>query len=249
MEPNFQTSFIPKKPLTEERVSAAPRVSIVGFLATIIFIVSLVAAGVVYFYKFTLAKSIDTMDAELSQIQKNFDRSLVDEMQRLDKRINAANTLLAGHIMISPIFRSLQDLTLKSIGYTKFSYALSSNDPTGKTRKIDVIMSGKAKRYDSIALQSDELVKNKYIKDPIFSNLVLDEIRGIVTFDLSFAVDQTFVNYEDTLLRNKAEANFLPTPTADTTTPTEVAPTEDTTLPADMMAPENDEPTAMPITQ
>ncbi len=46
-------------------------------------------------------------------------------------------------------------------------------------------------------------LKNKYITDPVFSNLNLDD-KGRVGFDLTFNVDPTFVNYKDMLLRMSA---------------------------------------------
>ena len=62
METTFQTSFIPKQPVTEQKQSrVSSSVNILLFLSVIIFIVSVIAAGLVYFYKATLNyKEVET---------------------------------------------------------------------------------------------------------------------------------------------------------------------------------------------
>ncbi len=70
---------------------------------------------------------------------------------------------------------------------------------------MNVKISGQAKNYNAIAAQSDILGGNKYMKNPVFSNLNLDT-SGNVSFDLFFSVDPTFVKYEDALSRGQADA-------------------------------------------
>lgn len=196
MDREFKTSFIPKKPMNQETTFERPKsVNLLSFIATVIFVASLIAAGGSYFYKTTLATSVKQKSAMLESAKANFDAETVLSIQELNKRINASKEILTGHIIVSPIFAVLQDQTLKSVSFTKFDYTF---DPTSGRVNVDMI--GKATGYDAIALQSDELVKNKYIKDPVFSNLNLDD-KGRVTFDLSFYVDPTLVNFEDVLAR------------------------------------------------
>lgn len=186
-----KTEFIPKKPLAEERVEHVARkrpVSIVSFLATIIFFASLIGAGGVYFYKVTLTKRVTEMGKQLELARGAFEPTLITDMQDLDKRINAARQILSSHITISPIFEALEDLTLKTIRFTDFTYSMSDGG------QITIEMSGKAIDYKSIAIQSDLFDGNKHIKNQIFSNLTLDE-RGNVSFDLTFTVDPALVLY------------------------------------------------------
>jgi len=202
MEQNFQTSFIPKKPMIEER-AVSPRP--VGFLTTIsifIFFAVVVASGGLYFYKGVLSKSIIQMDADLVLAKNRFEPSKITQLQTLDKRLSASSLILSKHIAISPIFEALQALTMKTVRYTKFSYEVS----TDKNPKILVEMSGQAIGYRSIALQSDLFAKNKNIIDPAFSNLSLDD-KGNVLFDLNFSVDPSFVNYKQALLAESANSS------------------------------------------
>ena len=195
MEPNFQTSFIPQKPMIEKRaVTTRP----VGFLAVIaIFILFTIVLATVafYFYKGVLIKNIIKMENNLNLARNRFEPSKITELQILDKRLRASNEILSKHIAITPIFQALQSITMKTVRYTKFSYDLGAE----KNAKITIKMSGLAIGYRSVALQSDLFTKNKNLIEPIFSNLALDN-SGNVLFDLGFSVDPSFVDYKQMLL-------------------------------------------------
>jgi hypothetical protein len=199
MEQNFQTSFIPKKPMIEERAVAARPVSIFLVISIFILFTVLLASGGLYFYKLTLEKSIIKMENDLNLAQNRFEPSKIVQLQTLDRRLNASSEILAKHITISPIFKILQDLTMKSVRYTRFSYAWSED----KTTKVTINLSGQAVGYRSIALQSDLFAENKQLIDPVFSNLTLDN-SGNVLFELEFTVDPALVDYKQTL-QNESE--------------------------------------------
>ncbi|OGI82005.1 hypothetical protein A3I95_03435 [Candidatus Nomurabacteria bacterium RIFCSPLOWO2_02_FULL_44_12] len=196
MEPNFQTSFIPKKPMVEERVSTSRPIGLLMTAALFLLFAVLIGSGGLYFYKGTLEKTIEQNKKDLSLAQNRFEPAKIAQMQLVDKRLQAASEVLSKHIAISPIFQALEEITLKTVRYTKFSYNLNN---TGSP-KVKVRMNGVAVGYRSVALQSDLFPKNRNIIDPVFSNLVLDE-RGNVTFDLDFSVDPTFVDYKEMLKR------------------------------------------------
>lgn len=195
MEQNFQTSFIPKKPMLEERAVASRPIGLLVIISIFILFAVLIASGGLYFYKGILTKNIAKMENDLNLAKNRFEPSKINQLQVLDKRLEASNTILSKHIAVSPIFQALQTLTMKTVRYTKFSYSLG----TEKDPKIMVKMSGQAVGYRSIALQSDLFKKNKYLLDPVFSNLSLDE-KGNVLFDLEFSVDPNFVDYKQMLL-------------------------------------------------
>ncbi len=205
MEQNFQTSFIPKKPMIEKRSTGSRPV---GFFTAISFFVLLavvLGSGGLYFYNGIITKNIGQLQNDLDLAKNRFEPAKIVQLQVLDKRLIASNEILSKHIAISPIFEELQLLTMKTIRYTKFSY----NFDTERDKKVAVKMSGQAVGYRSVALQSDLFAKNKYFLDPVFSNLSLDE-KGNVLFDLDFSVDLNFVNYKRTLLTESE--NSLNTP-------------------------------------
>ena len=199
MDPNTpQTSFIPKQPIREEKAASSSRsFSLVNFLAIIIFFGSLAAAGGIYFYKGILDTKLKEMADSLARSRAAFEPGLIADLQVLDKRLNSSKEILGNHIALSPIFRSIESLTLKSVRFSKFAYEISKDN----AKKIDVKMSGQTSGqggYRSIALQSNKLAENKYFEDIIFSNLSLTQIGG-VSFDLTFSVDPIFVDFEKTV--------------------------------------------------
>lgn len=210
MDTNFQTSFIPKRPLAEDRAPRTRHISLVSFIATLLFFASLVSAGGMYFYRASLVNKIASMNTSLEAARNAFEPTLINDLQRLDKRIASANTLLSTHIAVSPVFAELQANTLKSIQFTKFSYEM----PTASTDRVEIQMSGKARDYTSIALESDQLGATETIHDPIFSNLTLDSRTGSVGFDLTFSVDSSLVRYQTKIA---TDATAAKTKTVDTT--------------------------------
>lgn len=194
MEQNFQTSFIPKKPMIEDRAIAPRSIGLFAILSIFIFFTVIIASGALYFYSGILTKNITQMENDLNLAKERFELSKIVQLQVLDKRLNASSEILSKHIAISPIFKALQTITLKTISYTKFSYSFDGS----KNAKIMINMSGMALGYQSVALQSDIFSENKYLIDPVFSNLLLDD-KGNVAFDLDFSVDPNFVDYKSTL--------------------------------------------------
>ncbi len=198
MEQNFQTSFIPKKPIVDER-SVAPRpVSLWTIVALLVLFTVLLATGGLYFYKGITAKSISKMESDLNLAKNRFEPAKIAELQVLDKRLRAGSEILANHVAISPIFKLLEKITMKSVRFTKFNYGLEASKNSPKISLIKIKMSGVASGYRAIALQSDLFAKNKNLIDPVFSNLTLDENANVL-FDLDFSVDPSFINYKQTL--------------------------------------------------
>lgn len=195
MEQNFQTSFIPQKPVVKERTSSSQPVSIFLVISLFVLFAVLLATGGLYFYKGVMKSNITEMEKTLNLAKNRFEPAKIAELQVLDKRLRAASEILSKHIVTTPIFDALEKLTMKTVRYTDFSYELG----TEKNASVKVKMSGQAIGYRSIALQSDLFAKNKNFIDPVFSNLTLDA-NGSVLFDLEFSVDPSFVNYKQTLL-------------------------------------------------
>ena len=200
MEQNFQTSFIPKKPMVEVRATATKPVGILVVLSMLVLFTILLGTAGLYFYKTSLTKSLAQMEGDLSKARNRFEPSKITELQLLDKRLRASSEILASHVIVTPIFEILQDLTMKTVRYTKFNYSIESvsqnqNGVDIKNDRMLVKISGLAIGYRSVALQSDLFTKNKNLIEPVFSNLTLNE-KGEVVFDLEFSVDPGFVNYK-----------------------------------------------------
>lgn len=190
-----QTSFIPKKPIAKDGMAMreAP-IGIFMLLATLVFFGSLFAGTGVFFYKMLLAKEIKTMSAALDRAERAFEPSLIVELERLDKRIESSKEILASHTVISPLFALLESSTIPNIRFNKFTYTFTGPE------KIELVMSGQARSYAYVAVQSDVFGGSKYFSDHIFSNLNLDS-QGNVTFDFFASVDRALVHYKDVIAR------------------------------------------------
>lgn len=193
MEPTFQTTFIPKKPITPVTTKAKPSgvVTFLGVISTIFFLASISVYGIFYIYKKQINSSIEQTTTSLERQSETFDAGIVLELGDVNKRLQSAELLLQSHTVVSPLFKSLEEITLKTVRFSTFSF----KGPTIENKNIVVKMSGVAQSYDAIALQSDMFSKNRFLKDPVFSNMVPDS-KGVVNFDLTFLVDPSFLLYK-----------------------------------------------------
>ena len=189
MEQNFQTSFIPKKPMVEERVTRARSVGLLTIISIFVLFTVLLVTVSLFFYKGIMTKNIIKMESDLNLAKDRFEPSKISELQVLDRRLRASSEILSKHIVVTPVFKALAAITMKTVRYTKFSYDF------GADSRIIIRMSGLAVGYRSVALQSDLFAQNKNLIDPVFSNLTLDD-KGNVLFDLEFLVDPSFVDYK-----------------------------------------------------
>ncbi len=193
MEPKFQTSFIPKKPIVASEGVARKSIDFFAIIATLLFLGSLILSGAVYAWKYTLEKQVASSEASLTKAKDQFDQEFIGYVNRLNSRIETSKDLLNKHVGASTIFGFLASHTLKTISYTNFSYSYESDGT------VKVVMRGLAKSYSSIALQSEEFGKqNQYIKSPIFSDLNPDP-SGNVVFTLTALLDKNLISYQKNL--------------------------------------------------
>ena len=192
MEQNTHTSFIPKKSLSTASQRQAGRKSNIGivFLLTLIIFVGAIAIAIgVFLYQQYLLQSIEKKSASLERARAEFEPALIEEMGRLDTRILSAKNILGEHKAASSFFNLLENNTLVSIQFENLDY---KTDETGRAK---ISMKGTASSFSSVALQSDMFGENKFIQEPIFSNLNLDN-KGKVIFDFTAFIDSRLISYE-----------------------------------------------------
>ncbi|MEI7810056.1 MAG: hypothetical protein WCI41_00665 [bacterium] len=192
MDQNFQTSFIPKRPIAQEtRVSSGSSINLFTILALFLFFATILGSAFLYFYKVSLVAKEADMQKQLNVAKGEFEEKDINRLKETDIRLGSATEILSKHIAISPIFSMIGSVTMKTVRYTKFSYNLNGS-------VVGVSMAGQAVGYRDVALQADIFSKNKNFIDPVFSNLSLDA-KGNVLFDLNFSVDSSVVNYKQVL--------------------------------------------------
>jgi hypothetical protein len=197
MDQEFQTSFIPKKTLSQSpQVSRGGSFGLINVVAFVVMLISLLVAGGAYLYRDNLSKKVEEMKVSLARAQNIFEPELLVELKTLDRRIQAADEILSNHIAVSPIFEVLQEITLPTVRYVDFTYEIDAVNPN----VVHVAMTGEAVSYDAITLQADLFSNNRFIRNPIFSNFSLNK-TGSVEFDLMFDVSKSLVNFEQKIER------------------------------------------------
>lgn len=191
----MQTSFIPKKPIVASSkmgsTSASAPINLFTLLATILFIVAIALSGGVYFYKGLVVKQIETDRATLERAKGAFDPELINQIVRLDSRIETSKKLFASHVAVTPLFDFLSSITLRSVRFKDFSFSyLSPNE-------ITVSMRGQAQGYAAVALQSDLFDSQKGLSDTVIGDMALDP-SGLVNFSVSTTIDPNIVSYSAT---------------------------------------------------
>lgn len=189
----FRTSFIPKKnvtPVVEKK--RRKNVNILSFIAFVIFLLSLLTSGGLYLYKVLIEKNIDEMSLSIDRVREAIEPNLVANLIEIDSRLNTSQNLLENHKIISPIFRLLEESTLKTVRFDDFKYTISENE--GSVLRL----SGEARNYASLALQSDIFGSEEMFEEPIFSNLRLNS-RGNVGFSFSTPINGALILYKNNL--------------------------------------------------
>lgn len=189
MENSFQTSFIPKKLITSNLSDKEPR-NFFSLIATFLLIFSILISAGLYVYKIYLTKQEETLSASLAKTRDSFEKDTIDELELFDRRTQSAESILSNHIVLSPMFALLGDITIPSIQYTSFEQQTTDQG-------FVVNIKGVALDYRSIALQADMFnsVKGRSFKNVLFSDLIKDKSNNI-SFNLNFNVEPDLLSYE-----------------------------------------------------
>ena len=114
MEPKFQNSFIPKRPITSSRGSGVPRrkqqVSFFSVIVSLAFILVLAAAGGLFGYTKYISSEISKKDALLQEAIGAVDKEEVKELSVVDTQLRSATTLLRHHLVPTYFFDFLEEI-------------------------------------------------------------------------------------------------------------------------------------------
>ena len=217
MDPQVSSSFIPKKTMESAVTRPSGRsTGLLLLLAVLIFVASLVAAGGVFAYKGLLKQSIASKSNSLTLNQKAYDPGVIQELTRVDTRINEANILLDKHIAPSAIFGFLSQQTLEKVQFVNFTYDAGGTDGSSK-----ISLNGLADSFSTVALQSDQFGASKALKDIIFSG-VNSDTTGKINFSVSATIVPSLISYSNALSATPATPiEVPPASTASSTPPTQ----------------------------
>lgn len=194
MQADFQpSSFIPKKTIQNPTLSAGGavskgRVNAFMLVAGIVFTMTLLGSMGVFLYERYLVSNLASQKESLERARDAFEPRLIEELAKVDTRLDVAGSLLDGHVTISPFFELLGRLTLKTVRFEEFEFT------RGVDGLVEVRMKGVAESYRSIALQSELFGDDENIQSPVFSDFKLDEL-GNVQFSVILSVSNDFLRY------------------------------------------------------
>jgi len=185
------TSFIPKKPTTPVAQRRRGTVINIFFLIALIIFLSTVSVAVgVFLYQKVVTQNLEKKSNQLAEAREAFEPALIEDLATMDNRIQAAQEVLNSHLALSAFFEFLEQSTLKSVQFDDFTYTAM---PSGG---ISIGMRGRGQSFSSVALQSDIFGKDPFIRNPLFSNLDIDE-QGNVIFDFAAALDPALISYRN----------------------------------------------------
>ncbi|KKW24064.1 MAG: hypothetical protein UY68_C0014G0008 [Parcubacteria group bacterium GW2011_GWF2_52_12] len=208
------TSFIPKAPAMETLTRRTTSMSILLVVSVIIFLVSAGAYVGALVYHRILYKEINDecagntcgFKAALIRAQSEVRMDLVEDIKRMERKIDLAEQIVHGHTSLVPIFKRLEQTTVRSVQYASFSFG-----------REGVTVSGKAKDYDAVAQQQD--LYQKELKGALTSYTLSDfteEEKGGVTFKAMLVFNPEIIKYSYTASTTPAATA---TSTATSTTP------------------------------
>ena len=191
MEPKFQTSFIPKKPIGST-VSPSSNISAGGSLfssiATVVFVITLLTSGALFVYKNILSGQVEQYDKEINDASNAIQPQKIQDLIDANSRVTVTKTLLDNHVVVSKLLTLLNDLTIKRIRFTSLNYI-------NKNKESSLSISLEAQTYNALVQEQSLLKSNEFIKNPVFSNFSLGD-NGFITVDFSATVDPSLVSYK-----------------------------------------------------
>ena|SRR3569832_36225 len=226
MESGIQSSFIPHDaPITTLPRQGAPAMNrglseLLLLLAIVLFVSSAALAAAVFLYdQYVQSSSASKLD-QLKRAKAAFDPSLIQQLTRLDDRMNSAEQVLVGHVAPSALFDALQQSTLSTVSFSSLNLDIQD------AQHMNLKMNGVAQSVNSVALQADLFAKSGIIESPIFSDITR-EADG-VHFTVSAVLNPSMVSYEH-LIAADAQAAQTTTNTTQSSAPMQLAPAVPTT--------------------
>ena len=185
LPPTIPTSFVPKQVVVTRK-------STIGFnpfllVSYIIFTIWVIAAVLIFSYKWYLTKVSSEKTAEHITAQQNIDQASVNDFIRLRDRFTIAKQTLDKHVAVSQFFDKMEDITIQNARFTRLKLSVLDN----RTAKIE--MAGTARTFNALAAQSSAFTTDKDIKKAIFSGFVLDSKDGTVTFEVTADLDARII--------------------------------------------------------
>ncbi len=191
MAPNFQSSFIPKGPITED-VFKKQKTNPVSIIAVSLFTFTLIGAVSLYFYKNYISNNLNLIKISISDAKQRIDPNSINNMYEFNNKLQTAKLIIANHTSSSRILKEIASSTVVNIFLTDFVFDI---DDKGVSK---INMKGLSSSYGAIAQQESVLLNNTNFKSVSISNISLVD-KGLISFDISLTIDSALLKYKPTI--------------------------------------------------
>jgi len=196
MEPKFQTSFIPKTPITPQSIqpsysSGGSSFNILKVASVLLFVLVIVASGGVFVYESRLLQNIESSKVKLVEAKTNFDSPENQKILLASNQLKSIKELLNNHVVVSPLFQLLEEYTLPTVRLTDFEFKQEGG-------VVSVIITAEAQSYASLAQQSRILSEVTSLKEIIFNEITLTD-TGTVETSFTATIDPALMTYNKQL--------------------------------------------------
>ncbi|MFM2374171.1 MAG: hypothetical protein RLZZ234_166 [Candidatus Parcubacteria bacterium] len=187
-----QSSFIPRQ--SPNMVVEAPRarrgrLNLLSAVSLVCFFGALLLSVGVFLLKQGHVQSLENKKTELSEKRSFFRQEDIDSVRALDERIEAAETLMDGHISPSVLLTLLERTTQEEIQYRGFQF---SRRPSGN---VSVAMQGIAPRFNTVARQAQ-----RYADEDLFSHVIFSGLDkpspNFVMFQVDLDISKNAIAYD-----------------------------------------------------
>ncbi len=181
-----------------------------------ILFVTAAAAGGVLAYKLYLEGIAKQKANQIAIAEQRVDQATVAEFIRLRDRFSSAKTIINQHVGLSQFFDTLETLTLQGVKYSRLQIYVKDD------RRADVVLTGTARTFNTLAAQSASFATDKRIKRAIFSGIGNDETANNIRFEMRAELDPALVivnTPSQTATTDTVPTTSAPVPQATTTTP------------------------------
>lgn len=185
MDTKFQTSFIPRKPLVPNSSAVPPQNSgsssggLLNLIGIVIFVASVASAIGIFAWNKIEMGNIEKNKAALAENRKQFG-SDIEFLKKFNTRINLAKRVVDNHTATSNVLKALEEVVVDNVRFKEFTFEMADN-PSADTTRFEI--DGEAKTFEALAFQSDTLLESTKIKNPVISDLKLND-KGLVEFKL-----------------------------------------------------------------
>lgn len=210
MAQNFQSSFIPKNPVTTESVFQKEKPTGLKAVFKFVFFLSILSVFALFGFKYYLGIQINELSQKLAQEESSLDLETINKMAEFGNKLDLVRSLAQKHQTVSGALNLLASSTVSSVYFESMKFGDMNSEGIG------IILNGRATSYGMVAMQEGVFNSSNLIKKTSFSNLSLSE-NGTVSFDASLFIDPRVILFKPEVVNT--EVNQVVAPISTTTTP------------------------------